>query len=416
MKKLIGALQGNTFLKSSAIMFAGTMLANVVSYLYHVIVGRILGPVQYGELAALISIFYILNAPSTVLQNIVVKFFSSLKATNDTGQAKKLLTTITKYVLVAGLLGLLMLLPFVSSISHFLHISNTLYIIWLYLIFATFLLGIINASVLQGYQKFFETTAVANVTNIFRLVFSIIGAYFGVGWTLIANIFSNSLGYVGAFLPLKSILKAREKPLTISAKSALLYSVPTLITMLSVVALYSQDVILVKHFFTSAEAGLYSALSVLGKIVFFASSSIGLVAFPTLAERAELKKPIGNIVLLSVGSVTLISLGITTVYFMFPDIIVGMLYGKAFEGASVYLGWFGLFIAFFSLSNLLATMYLALGKTGVWALSLIAAISQTVLIYMNHNSLQTVITSNIIVCAGLFAGLLLYYPYATRKS
>jgi len=89
------------FVKGSAIMFGGTMIANVLAYLYHLVVGRILGPVGYGELAALISIFYILNSPSIVVQNILVKFFSQLKAKRDYGQAKRLFLRITRLLAIA---------------------------------------------------------------------------------------------------------------------------------------------------------------------------------------------------------------------------------------------------------------------------------------------------------------------------
>ena len=96
MKKILA----HPFIKGSAIMFGGTMVTNVLAYLYHLVVGRILGPVGYGELAALLSIFYILNSPSIVIQNILVKFFSQLKAKQDLGQAKRLFLRITRYLLL----------------------------------------------------------------------------------------------------------------------------------------------------------------------------------------------------------------------------------------------------------------------------------------------------------------------------
>ncbi len=415
MKTIVSRLKANSFARNTAIMFGGNMLTNVVAYLYHLVVGRILGPSQYGELAALISIFYMLNAPATVLQNVLTKFFSTLKARRADGQAKKLFLIATTYIAIVELIMVFILIPFAGAISGFLHLTHTIYVIWLYFIFAVFLLAIVSVSVLQGYQRFLDLTIVTNAGSVVRLVFGAIAAFFGVGWTLIANIASNVVTYAASLIPLRRIVRSKEQHITLTTKSALVYSVPTFITMTSIAALYSQDVILVKHFFVATEAGLYSSLSVLGKVIFFASSSVISVAFPMLAERSELNRSVAKIIAGSLAVVGGISTGVTVLYVAFPSLIVRMLYGNAFAAASMYMGPFGLFISFFSLANTLSTMYLAIGETKIWMIAVVAALTQTVLIVFRHGSLGAVITNNIAVCAGLFFALLLYYPYATRK-
>src|SRR3989338_11012715 len=175
------------FIKGSAVMFAGTMLANVLAYFYHLVVGRMLGPAGYGELAAIFSIFYILNSPSIVIQNILVKFFSQLKAKQDLGQAKRLFLRITRYLLLIEVILLFILLPFVSSVAAFLRITEQLYLIWLYLMFASFVFGIVNISILQAFQQFVEIAVINTLGGVLRLVFGAVGALFGVGWTLLSG-------------------------------------------------------------------------------------------------------------------------------------------------------------------------------------------------------------------------------------
>src|SRR6185369_17848893 len=109
MKRIVSRLRdlsSHSLVKNSAIMFGGTMGANVLGYAYHLVVGRILGPIGYGELAALISIFYIINAPATVLLNIMVKFFSQLKAKGEYGEAKQLFVVISKFIAIFIIVGL----------------------------------------------------------------------------------------------------------------------------------------------------------------------------------------------------------------------------------------------------------------------------------------------------------------------
>jgi len=392
------------------------MIANILAYLYHLVVGRILGPVGYGELAALISIFYILNAPSAVVQNILVKFFSGLKAKQDYGQAKRLFLRITRLLIIIQVVLFVLLLPFVTMIGEFLHITDNINLIWLYFMFAMFLFTVINISVLQAFQQFFAMTIINGLGGILRLALGAGGAIFGVGWALFGNVLAAIVGYFATFIPLRKLLAEKEKTIIISPMSALYYSVPACIAVICITALYSQDVILVKHFFSAEEAGIYSSLSVLGKIIFFASASFGAVAFPMLAEYREVDKPYGKIVGMTLIIAGLISFTITLLYFLFPQFIVSMLFGNGFTQASMYLGVFGLFISFFTLSYLLTTMYLALGKTGVWVLVAISEVLQVITIVMRHDSLSIVIHNNAYIAGGLFVALLLYYPYAIRRS
>ena len=412
MKKILA----HPFIKGSAIMFGGTMVTNVLAYLYHLVVGRILGPVGYGELAALLSIFYILNSPSIVIQNILVKFFSQLKAKQDLGQAKRLFLRITRYLLLIEVILLFILLRFVASVAAFPRNTEQLYLIWLYLMFASFVFGIVNISILQAFQQFVEIAVINTLGGVLRLVFGAVGALFGVGWTLLSGVFAGFAAYAATFFPLKRLFIHKERTITLSPVSALYYSIPTFIAVFTIAALYSQDVILVKHFFSAEEAGIYSSLSVLGKIIFFASSSLGAVAFPMLAEYKELGKPYGSIVAVSLLGVAAISFGITLFYFLFPSFVVTMLFGNAFAKASGLLPAFGLFISFFTLSYLFTSMYLALGKTGVWVFTALAAIVQALVITVNHATLPAVIWNNTLIAGGLFAVLLLYYPYATRRT
>lgn len=413
---LVNRYAAHPFMRASAIMFIGTMVTNVLAYLYHLVVGRILGPTGYGELAALLSIFYILNSPSVVIQNILVKFFSALKAKNELGQAKKLFWSITRGLFVIACVLFVLLIPLVNWFGSFLHITQTINLIWLYLMFVAAVFSIINVSLLQAFQQFFPMAVINSLGGVLRLVFGALGAVFGVGWTLLSNIFAGILTYAATYVPLKSFMGANEKKLTMTPMSAVYYSVPTFIAVFCITAIYSLDVVLVKHYFSAEEAGLYSSLSVLGKIIFFASNSLTVVAFPMLAERKELGKSYGKIVLLSLSVVACISLGITLVYYLFPSMVVNMLFGPAFAGASPLLAPFGLFISFFTLSNLFTTMFLALGKTSVWVLAFAAALIQVIAISLYHATLLTVIINNAYIAAGLFVGLLLYYPYVHRKS
>ncbi len=411
IKKIIN----HPIFKHSTVVLIGSMGANVAGWLYHLFVGRILGTEAYGELAALLSLFYILNVPSSVIQTVLVKFFSVLKAKNQEGQAKGLIRIATVKILFIELFGFIIVFFFSQAVASFLRIQSTWYVIWLYLIFASYMVGIVNGSLIQGFQMFTASSVLTTVGMTLRLIFGAGFAYFGVGWTLLSNVFSNSIAYGLSFIPLRFFAHIQEKPITINRKDAWGFSVPALITTLGITLLFSQDVLLVKHYFSAHEAGIYASLSVLGKVLFYATGAVSFVLFPVVSERNASGKGHSRLVVSGLFIIGMVCIGLTAFYFIAPGIVL-VAFGKAFYGAGQYMGPFAIFMSFFSLSSILIQTLLALDKFKVWIITAGCALLQTLLLVRFHDTLSQVIEVNIAVSVGLFTLLLLYYMYGTAKT
>lgn len=401
--------------RHSTVVLIGSMGANIAGWLYHVFVGRILGTEGYGELAALLSLFYILNVPSSVITTILVKFFSVLKATNEQGQAKRLIRVATMKIFLAEGIGMILLLVFSRSITSFLNIGSLWYVVWLYLIFATFIVSVVNGSAIQGFQLFTASSILTTVGMTLRLLFGAGFAYFGVGWTLVSSIFSNSISFGLSFIPLRFMARIKEKPLTINRKDALGFSVPAFITTLGITLLFSQDVLLVKHYFTSHEAGIYASLSVLGKVLFYATGAVSFVLFPIVSERNASGQGHTRLVSVGLGIIALVCIGLTAFYFIAPGIVL-VAFGKAFYGAAQYMGPFAIFMSFFSLSSILIQTLLALDKVNVWIITTVCALLQAILLIVFHATISQVIGVNIATSVVLFSSLLLYYAYGKKST
>ena len=158
---------------SGLIVFAGNMTANAGAYLYHLILGRILGPVGYGELSSLISLLYIFGVPINVMSLVLVKYFSGFKADNKNGYTRYLFEKLSAKLFKLLGLGLLVFALVSPLIADFLHLKSWMSLIWVYGMFAISLLIFINSSLLQGYQIFHWFSFLAAVTVILKLLISI---------------------------------------------------------------------------------------------------------------------------------------------------------------------------------------------------------------------------------------------------
>ncbi len=414
IKNFRNKLSNNSLALNSIIVFAGTMVTNVGAYLYHLLMGRMLGPSGYGELSSLLSIFYIFNVPLLVGQTVLVKFISGFKAEGKIGQAKSLFLLVTKIFLIIAVLGLPA--AFISDgwVVAFLHLSRPLLFLLIYLLFAFSLLSIVIVSTLQGYQKFIWMVLVGVGGIGLKLLISIPFVAWGVYGVLWAAVLASIGIYMTSFIPLRFLFQVVSKPVTLSKKRVFSYFIPTFLTLLGITSLYSTDIILVRHFFSGETAGLYAALGILGKIIFYASSAIGIVLFPVLSERFAKKNSTNKLIISSLGVVSFISMGITLVYFLFPDFIVQALFGKAYTGAGALLGLFGIFITLFSIGNILSLACLAIENTGVWVAPFVCALLQIVGITLFHENIRTVILINIFICSLFVLGSGGYFLWKER--
>ena len=402
-------LIGNTLARNSAIVFAGSMAANVLAYVYHLIMGRLLGPARYGELSSLLSIFYIFAVPLTVAQTVLVKYISGFKARGVVGQAKSLFLSVTKLFIIISLIGLPVILIAAPWITVFLHLSAPILFIFVYLTFVFSLLSIVPSSMLQGYQRFVWVSVFGVGAIAIKILLSVLLTGWGVYGVILAAVLAGALLYAFYFYPTRFVLAAKSERSRVNIREMFRFAIPTLLTLLGITSLYSTDIILVRHFFAAPEAGTYAAIAILGKVIFYASSAVSLVLFPVLSERAVMGTTTKKITMSAVSGVASVSIAITILYFLFPNFIVRSLFGNAYQGAGVFLGLFGIFIALFSVGNIIATACLALGRTGVWFISVICAILQIVSIIIWHTTLATVISLNILTSALFVLGTSAYY-------
>ncbi len=419
MKRIIEKIShvaAHPLARGSAIVLAGTTLANTGAYIYHLVVGRILGPVGYGELASLFSFLYILNVPSMVLQTVLTRYIAGFRTKSELGRAKALSLAVLRILCVVLFLGAIILYPFLSLLSEFLHIDKPAALFYTYVTAALWIVGIVQVSLLQGLQRFTTAMVLSNFWIYLRLIGGALGAMFGVTETVIAGVLTSAVAFAAQFWPLRDVYGAKINSIAIPKREFVAYSVPSLLTMLGITSLYSTDILLAKHFLTPVEAGYYAAISVMGKIIFFASSSVSYVLFPVVAERSKTHTDSMRLVYSGVVAVGLVSLAIDIGYFLMPKTALLLLFGESYYPASAYLGWFGIFISFYSVSYLVATTLLGLGKTRVAGIVIAAAVVQIAGIAWFHSSMGAIITVNIIVAAMLTPGLLLYYRHALKED
>lgn len=400
-KKLIS----HPLASGSAVLFITSIAVNFGNYIFNLLAGRMLGPKEYGVFASLVALFIIFSIPSTILQTIIIKFTSGFKAKNDINAIKALFWDFTKKIGIFSISLFLLLILFSQQIVNYLKISSITPVIFWASIFLITFLGTANNSFLQGLLRFFKLSLGNILGAISKLGFGLGLAYlgFGVNGLLLGFFASIFIPYIYTFIPLRDVLTHQDgHNLKLNYKEIISFSLPALIAVLGIGLFYTVDVVLVKHFFDEYQAGLYSALSVVGRVIFFASSSITSVMFALSSHNHAKGENTEKIFLMSLILVAAGSLAIASFYFLFPNFTMNFFFGEKFLAAAPYLGVFAVFITLFALCNLMVNFFLSTQRYKILFLPILGAVLQAGLIYRFHESFDQIIMINIFVVGGLF--------------
>lgn len=388
-------------------MIFGSNFISFLNYLYHLIMIKLLNPSMYGELVVLLSLIGLLGIISSSLNLVIIKFVSSAKNELEIrGIVKWFNSKIFIFSTIIFLL-ITILSPFFAS---FLKIKSNFIIIFIGLISLLGLASLLYKSVLQGLLKFDKVIFSVFVESGLKLIlgavlvlmgFSVNGA---VGGLVIASI----AGFFISRFFIRGYLKGEEKK--VNVKHMFFYSLPVTIQNLSITSLFSTDIILIKHFFSPHDAGIYAIVSTLGKIILFGTGPIAAVMFPLVSQRHARGDKYKGVFVLSFLLTFILAAGILLIYWFIPKIVISFLNPSYLEAAP-YLIWYGLFITFYTLSSLLISFYLSLNKTSVVVLPFVAAIAQIIGILFFHQTLFIVIIVSAIVTALLLLSLFIYSIY-----
>lgn len=410
--KIFLNLMKHPLFTGSLIMVVGSNSVSFLNYLYHFIMGRMLSPVNYGELAAIISLIGLLGTIPSSLNLVIIKYISAAK--NETEIASLINWLKTKIFLASLVFSVLILVssPFISS---FLKINKVFYLILVAISFLFSLQALLNRSILQGLLKFKEMVMSMFIESGAKLLFSILLVYLGfqVGGAMVGFVATTFLGWYVTNLYLKYNFKAGPS-VSIDLKHMLSFTIPVLIQSISITSIYSTDVILVKHFFSPHDAGIYAALSTLGKIIFFAAGPIGIVMFPLVSRKNARGEGYKKIFMYSFFATILLSISILLLYWLYPQLSIKLLFGTKYLEAANLLVWFGVFMTLFTLSSLLVNFGLSLGRTSIVILPLVAAVAQIVMIWFFHQTLSMIIFVSIGTTALLLVSLIIYSTYEKR--
>jgi glycosyltransferase involved in cell wall biosynthesis len=152
------------------------------------------------------------------------------------------------------------------------------------------------------------------------------------------------------------------------------------------------DVLLVKHFFSAAEAGVYSLLSLIGKMIYFFGSLLNTFMLPLvtadLGAKRNPNKTFNIILLFAVGIV----LGSVGGMIMFGEYLLPIAFGEKVSVIFPYITFYAIGIGAYTISSTILVYHLARKHFTFAAVSFSVAFLLVAGIMVFHSNISEVVT------------------------
>lgn len=413
----------NQLVFGGMIIFISGLIVNISNYFYRIMMGRMLGPELFGELVTIISLVLILSTLATPFQNTVARFSAIY-------QAKAILPNIKKifsYLFLMGAIGGVILLGvgigYRDLFVDFLNLSSVRNFYFLLLIIFANIMTSLGRGVLHGLQRFSLLGVGQVVNSLGRLALGVALVFLGfklsgaLGGFLLAVLVS-----CGLFLYFSRdvLVGEREKKEAPKIKKGEIWKYMGLsfLALLFLNILLNIDVVLVKHYFSAYETGIYSAFATLGRGVFLVGGMLGGIIFPVAAFRQEKGEdymfPLKGILTISFFLLFFASL----VLFLFPEFILKLFFGQEYLAGAHFLGYYGLIMAMLTVLWILGTFERSLNRFRFLYFLVLGSIIEILLISIWHSSF-----SQILIMFGVGVGIALlgtafciYFSESSRKK
>jgi O-antigen/teichoic acid export membrane protein len=395
-------------IKHGTIMLIATFFSGVFNYGFHWAMVRMLGPVDYGILFSLTSLFMIVSLPANTIQTVVSKYISGFNAHGESGKISFFLMRILRKISIVLGIALVVYIFLSRFIANYLNIPIIMPVILIGIILFFGILFPINFGALQGLERFTPFGIVQVVGAFTRIFFGVIFVLIGLGvnGALLGSLISALSLLAVTWWYLRDVWAVRPYDTNISKSPIYKYSIPVSISYIAYGVLTYIDVVIVKHYFDALNAGYYSTIAMIGKSFLFPPMAFAGALFPKVSSHHE--KGLSSRHLLKKSLVyggLICALGIAVCCIFTKPIMVLLIKEADLTESALnilvpLLRYVGFVVTPYGLACIVINYYLAKHWYGFLPYLVAGTILQIVLLYIFHASLIQVLT--VLFVAGIF--------------
>lgn len=392
-------------LNGSIVMLLSTTLVSALNFAYNVVMARMLGPSLFGHVTAMVTLLMLASAVTLAFQLVCAKFV----ARNETAGAKASVYRSLRgkaWVLSLVLGGVLFVAQ--TPTAAYLHLPDSHIVAVLAIGIAVYVPLGVRRGAMQGLCAFRRLSASFIVEAVTRFVAGVVLVVLGYG--VLGAVGAISAAVLAAYLfpPL-----GRELDVDSEAGHPASFGegIQAIVFFVGQVIINNVDIILVKHFFSPELAGLYAAVALVGRLVYFAAWQVISAMFPvTASAKTQDENP--RLVLWSLLAVLALVVMFVLVLSLFPHLVIQTILGVNFHQGEPLLALYAVATGLYSLSVVLMAYEMSRRIANTGWMQLAFSVVLVFAIGAFHNTLREVIVVQIVLMALML--VLVLFPFVRR--
>ena len=326
----------------SLILLVGSALVSLLNLIYNVGVARLLGPIAFGEAAAVYTLLMLISAVTLSYQLVCAKYVAKNREPAARAAIYQGLRRKAWHIAIAFSAVLILAS---KPISEFLNIRSSLLIVLLGLGILFYIPLGVRRGAMQGILAFRRLAMNYVLEGVVKLCGALLMIHLGLGVVGAVAAIAASVILAFVFGHPGNELRIEPQP---AAPASFREGMQAIVFFVGQVLINNVDIVLVKHFFTPVLAGLYAAAALVGRVVYMSSWSVVSAMFPISAGTATGEQEEDHSVLLTPLLIVFLITGTFTVaLWLFPELVWRAVFGSTFQPAvmSSYSPLFALYAA-----------------------------------------------------------------------
>lgn len=393
-------------ISGSLVLLSGSSFATAINLAYNVAVARFLGPIGFGRATAVYTLLTLASAATLSFQITSAKVVAQQgsKESKDAGYRD-----LHRIAWGCGIAVAAFLIFFRQAITSYLNLPTTMLVTLIAIGVAFYVPLGSRRGYIQGAYGFSSLAKNLVLEGLIRLVGSFVMILLGFGVTGV--IAANAAAIAIAYIAIVPRLSARV-PNPLEWSQTIREISQAVVFFSGQVLINNCDIMLVKHFFASEEAGLYAAIAMVGRVTFAFSSAVTNSMFPVVAGTGEAERK--NLSLIAISLLLVLGVGLVFAVGLFvtPAWIWTRFFGASFQiagphGFPYLLALYAITTVIYSLSVVVITYEMSYKIANTSWLQLLFSGIVIAGIWRFHASLREVILVQLILMVVLlvFVGL-----------
>lgn len=389
-------------------------LANVFQYFYQFIAARGLSVEDYGVMNSIVYVATLIVTSVSVIPfaKIIIKNKHNLNS------------IISRIIFIVSIItGILSTLIFLANglLTDYLNITDRTPIFILVILFASFAIMNLFIGIIYGLLWYVDATLKKFLAAFLKFLIGYI-VIFVLGYSyngaLLSIIMANIIVIIWGYITLNNYIKTEyfkiNRELLSLLKQTAVYSFPVALSAFAFNIATNIDIVITKNLLEAKTAGIYSAVSLTGKIAVFIPAILAQILYPQVSREMQDNRSSLNSILTIMGLTFLISLTYVAVVSFFPELVIRILFGTKYTAGADVLVVIGMAMAVLAGINVVFNFLLAKEKYTYLYISYAAIAVMLFIIYVFLNDTMMQIASGILIgailiAAGNFALIAFYY-------